>query len=148
MAGLLHQPRFRGGGTLPGDAPAEESAGVLRRRITTLERELDAGGIPLTVVDTAGLRRPSRIDEPIETYAAGASLRGLMVTEVAVLVLDAKVGGTDQDLRLADLAWRKGRGLIVSSGCAIGRNTPPENFKALIGAARKYGTREYIDALY
>ncbi len=41
VAGLLHQPRFRGGGTLPGDAPAEESAGVLRRRITTLERELD-----------------------------------------------------------------------------------------------------------
>lgn len=40
VAGLLHQPRFRGA-TLPGDAPAEESAGVLRRRITTLERELD-----------------------------------------------------------------------------------------------------------
>ncbi len=41
VAGLLHQPRFRGGGALLGDAPAEESAGVLRRRITTLERELD-----------------------------------------------------------------------------------------------------------
>lgn len=53
------------------------------------------------------------------------------------------------DLAVKDLVEKtKGRGLIVSSGCAIGRNTPPENFKALIGAARKYGTREYIDALY
>jgi len=40
VAGLLHQPRFRGS-AVPGDAPAEESAGVLRRRITALERELD-----------------------------------------------------------------------------------------------------------
>jgi hypothetical protein len=40
VAGLLHQPRFRGG-VVAGAAPAEESAGVLRRRITTLERELD-----------------------------------------------------------------------------------------------------------
>jgi GTP-binding protein len=66
------------------------------------------------VVDTAGLRRPSRIDEPIESYAAGASLRALMRCEVAILVLDAKIGVTDQDLRLADLAWRKGRGLVIA----------------------------------
>ncbi len=38
----------------------------------------------------------------------------------------------------------KGRGLIVSSGCAIGANTPPENFRALINAAAEYGTRERL----
>ncbi|MDD3139558.1 MAG: uroporphyrinogen decarboxylase family protein [Lachnospiraceae bacterium] len=38
----------------------------------------------------------------------------------------------------------KGRSLIVSSGCAMGRNTPPENFKAFIAAARKYGSYEEI----
>lgn len=36
----------------------------------------------------------------------------------------------------------RGRGLFVSSGCAMGRNTPPENFKAFIAAARKYGQYE------
>lgn len=38
----------------------------------------------------------------------------------------------------------QGRSLIVSSGCAMGRNTPPENFKAFIAAARKYGSYEEI----
>jgi hypothetical protein len=40
VAGLLRQPRFRGG-VGPTADPVEESAGVLRRKITTLERELD-----------------------------------------------------------------------------------------------------------
>lgn len=37
-----------------------------------------------------------------------------------------------------------GRNHILSSGCAMGRNTPPENFKAFIAAARKYGSYEEI----
>lgn len=41
----------------------------------------------------------------------------------------------------------KGRGLIISSGCAIGANTPPENMKALIDAGRKYGAYEYVAGL-
>lgn len=66
------------------------------------------------VVDTAGLRRPSKIVEDIEGYAASSSLRALARTEVAVLVLDATIGVTDQDMRLADLAWRRGRGLVIA----------------------------------
>lgn len=38
----------------------------------------------------------------------------------------------------------QGRRHIISSGCAMGRNTPPENFKAFIASARKYGTYEEI----
>lgn len=38
----------------------------------------------------------------------------------------------------------KGKNHIVSSGCAMGRNTPPENFRAFIAAARKYGSYEEI----
>jgi GTP-binding protein len=75
---------------------------------------IEHAGRRYVVVDTAGLRRPSKISEAIESHAASASLRALMRTEVAILVLDAKVGVTDQDLRLADLAWRRGRGLIVA----------------------------------
>jgi MtaA/CmuA family methyltransferase len=40
-----------------------------------------------------------------------------------------------------------GRSLFVSSGCAMGRNTPPENFKAFIAAARKYGRFEDIQQM-
>ncbi|MDR0814700.1 MAG: uroporphyrinogen decarboxylase family protein [Bacteroidales bacterium] len=45
------------------------------------------------------------------------------------------------------IAATKGKGLFVSSGCAIGRNTPEENFKALISAAREYGKYEDLQEL-
>ena len=38
----------------------------------------------------------------------------------------------------------KGKRHIISSGCAMGRNTPPENFKAFIEAAHRYGSYEEI----
>ena len=38
----------------------------------------------------------------------------------------------------------RGRGLFLSSGCAMGRNTPPENFMAFIAAGRKYGSCEQL----
>ena len=75
---------------------------------------LERGGRSYVVVDTAGLRRPSRIQETIEGYAASASVRAIERAEVAVLVLDATVGVTDQDLRVADLVWRRGRGFVVA----------------------------------
>lgn len=51
----------------------------------------------------------------------------------------------DVDLAVKKLVEAtKGRNHIISSGCAMGRNTPPENFKAFIVAARKYGSYEEI----
>jgi MtaA/CmuA family methyltransferase len=52
-------------------------------------------------------------------------------------------GEIDEAVRQLVLAV-KGRGLIISSGCAIGRNTPPENFRAFIAAARKHGSAEAL----
>jgi uroporphyrinogen-III decarboxylase len=40
-----------------------------------------------------------------------------------------------------------GRGLFLSSGCAMGRNTPPENMQALVAAAAKYGKRDQLLAM-
>jgi uroporphyrinogen-III decarboxylase len=37
-----------------------------------------------------------------------------------------------------------GQGLFLSSGCAMGRNTPPENMRALVTAAAKYGKRDQL----
>jgi len=41
----------------------------------------------------------------------------------------------------------RGKGVFVSTGCAMGRNTPPENFRTMIEATKKYGTRELILSL-
>ncbi len=79
-----------------------------------LDVEIEHDEKTYVIVDTAGLRRPSKIVEDIESYAASSSLRALARTEVAVLVLDATIGVTDQDMRLADLAWRRGRGLVIA----------------------------------
>jgi GTP-binding protein len=79
-----------------------------------IDVEIARGERRWIIVDTAGLRRPSRISEDLEGHAAQASLRALARTEVAILVLDATLGIADQDLRLADLAWRRGRGLVVA----------------------------------
>lgn len=55
--------------------------------------------------------------------------------------------GTPEEVRAAVrsvIESTGGRGLFVSSGCAIGGNTPPENFAALVDAAREYGTAERL----
>lgn len=57
------------------------------------------------------------------------------------------VFGTPNDVDLAVknlIAATKGRGHFVSSGCALGRNTPSANVKALVAAARKYGSYEEL----
>ena len=41
----------------------------------------------------------------------------------------------------------RGKGIILSSGCALGANTKPENMAALVESARLYGTREQLEAL-
>jgi GTP-binding protein len=79
-----------------------------------IDVRIERGGRSYVVVDTAGLRRPARIHETIEGHAASASVRSIERAEVAVLVLDATVGVTDQDLRVADLVWRRGRGFVVA----------------------------------
>jgi GTPase len=79
-----------------------------------IDVEVEWGKRRYTLIDTAGLRRRARITEDVEGYAASASLASLARCDVAVLVLDAGLGISDQELRLADLAWRRGRGLVVA----------------------------------
>lgn len=79
-----------------------------------IDLELERGSRRYVVVDTAGLRRKSRIVETLESRAVGSSLQALDHAEVVVLVVEADQGITDQDLRLADLVWRRGRGLVIA----------------------------------
>lgn len=79
-----------------------------------IDLELERGSRRYVVVDTAGLRRKSRIVETLESRAVGSSLQALDRAEVVVLVVEADQGITDQDLRLADLVWRRGRGLVIA----------------------------------
>ncbi len=87
-----------------------EIAGTTRDAIDTPFRY---HGRDLVFVDTAGLRRQSKIDDGIEFYSSLRSRRAIDRADICVLVLDATLGLENQDLKIAALAWEEGRGLVV-----------------------------------
>ncbi|MES2176472.1 MAG: ribosome biogenesis GTPase Der [Gemmatimonadota bacterium] len=71
-------------------------------------------GRKLIFVDTAGLRRQSKIDDGIEFYSSLRARRAIERANICILVIDATEGEFhNQDLSIAHLAWEAGRGLIV-----------------------------------
>jgi GTP-binding protein len=87
-----------------------ETAGTTRDAIDT---PLNYHGRRMMFVDTAGLRRQSRVDEGIEFYSALRSRRAIDRADICLLVIDATEGLHNQDLKIAALAWETGKGLII-----------------------------------
>lgn len=87
-----------------------EIAGTTRDAIDTPMRY---HGRDFVFVDTAGLRRQSRVDEGIEFYSSLRTRRAIERADVCILVLDAMEGIHNQDFKIATLAWETGRALIV-----------------------------------
>ena len=65
-------------------------------------------------VDTAGLRRRTRIKERIEYYSTVRAERAINYSDITVLVLDGLDGATDMDQRIAGYAHEAGKGLVVA----------------------------------
>ena len=91
-------------------ALVHETAGTTRDAVDTL---LEVDGVRYLLVDTAGLRRRARVHERLEKVANTKALEALGRADVAVVVLDAAEGATDQDMRIATRAWDEGRALVV-----------------------------------
>ena len=86
-------------------------AGTTRDAIDTPMRY---HGRTFVFIDTAGLRRQSRVEDGIEFYSALRSRRAIERADIAILVVDATEKQMHaQDLKVAHLAWEAGRGLIV-----------------------------------
>ncbi len=71
-------------------------------------------GEEIVLVDTAGLRKKSKIKENIEFYSNVRTLRALMSSDVAILVIDAQLGVEKQDQKIIDEAVRRKKGLIIA----------------------------------
>jgi GTP-binding protein len=82
-----------------------ERAGTTRDAIDT---ELEVDGRPVVLVDTAGLRRRSKVAGTVEYYAQLRSELAVERADVAIVVCDASDGVTAEDLRVAELAMRAG----------------------------------------
>jgi len=65
------------------------------------------------VVDTAGIRRPSKVDDGIESASVMRSLRAISRAQIVVLMCDAAIGVAEQDARLLGLCMDRKRALIV-----------------------------------
>jgi GTP-binding protein len=86
-----------------------ETPGTTRDAIDTPFRH---EGRRYVLVDTAGIRRKSHISARLEKYSVVMALRSLERCDVALVLIDATEGLTDQDARIASLADERGRGLI------------------------------------
>ncbi len=87
-----------------------EMAGTTRDSIDTLMRY---HGRTLIFVDTAGLRRQSRIHESLEYYSALRTERAVTRADVCLLLVDGTEPVHVQDLKIAEKAWKAGCGLVV-----------------------------------
>ena len=86
-------------------------AGITRDSIGL---EVEWGGRVFRIFDTAGMRKRARVQEKLEKLSVGDALRAIRYAEVVVVLLEVGSTFETQDLRLADLAEREGRAVVVA----------------------------------
>ena len=94
----------------------EERAVVHDRPGTTrdsVDTVVETGFGPVRFIDTAGMRRKARIDEDTEYYSLVRALKSVDTSDVALLVIDATIGVTHQDQRLAERVDAAGCPIVV-----------------------------------
>ncbi len=67
-----------------------------------------------TIVDTAGIRKKSKVDYGVEKFAVDRAIRSIRDCDIALLVIDAKEGISDQDKKISSIITESGKGLIVA----------------------------------
>lgn len=70
-------------------------------------------GSDYTVLDTAGIRRKSKVDEDVEYYSVNRAIKTIDEADVVLLMVDATEGLSDQDKKIASLIVRRGKGVVI-----------------------------------
>ncbi len=86
-------------------------AGITRDAISVA---IDWEDVPMRIFDTAGMRKKARIEDKLEKMSVQDGLRAVKFAEVVVVLLDVDIPFEQQDLRIADLAEREGRAVVVA----------------------------------
>lgn len=99
--------------TLTGERRAITSpiAGTTR---DILDLTLTRDGQQFLIVDTAGLRKKAKVEDKVERYSTLRTLHALGACDVAVVLIDAVDGATEQDTKIAGLAHEQGKGIIIA----------------------------------
>lgn len=86
-------------------------AGITRDAISV---QTEWNEVPMRIFDTAGMRKKAKVQDKLEKLSVTDGLRAVKFAEVVVVLLDVEVPFEQQDLRIADLAEREGRAVIVA----------------------------------
>ena len=92
-------------------AIVSEIAGTTR---DALDIHYEWNDTAFTLTDTAGIRRKSKVEEDIEYYSVVRAFGAIDRCDVAVVMIDAAEGVTDQDKRIAGYAHENGRGMVIA----------------------------------
>jgi len=84
--------------------------------------DLERDGRKYRLIDTAGLRRRSRVDEAVEKFSVFKTMQSIEQTQVAVLMLDASEGVTDQDATVLGAVLDAGKALVIALNKWDGRS--------------------------
>jgi GTP-binding protein len=106
-----------------------ETAGTTRDAIDT---RVEVDGRDVVLIDTAGLRRRSKVAGSIDYYAQLRSERAAERADVAIVVCDATEGVTSEDLRVAELAMRSGCATLLALNKWDVTRTDPDDARARI----------------
>ena len=78
-----------------------------------LDTQMNYRDRPITLIDTAGIRRPGQVQPGIEKYSVMRSVAAVNRSDITLLVTDATELATAQDAHISGLAWEMCRGIIV-----------------------------------
>ena len=136
--------------------------GTARDAIDTL---VEHDGAPVMLIDTAGIRRRGRVQAGVEKYSVLRALRAIDRADVALIVIDAGEGPTEQDAHIAGYVEKAGKGLaiVVNKWDLIGKKGPAmvsyarrirEDFKFVayapilfVSAKTRYGVDQIMDTV-
>lgn len=88
-----------------------DMAGTTRDAIDT---KIERDGVTYNFIDTAGLRRKSKVEEKLEKYSVLRARMAIERADVCVIMLDGKDGFTEQDSKVAGLALEEGKACIIA----------------------------------
>ncbi len=86
-------------------------AGITRDAISV---RTEWSGTPMRIFDTAGMRKRAKVQEKLEKLSVSDGLRAVKFAEVVVVLIDVDIPFEQQDLRIADLAEREGRAVVLA----------------------------------
>jgi len=78
-----------------------------------IDTPFEMDGQKYIIIDTAGIRRKSRINDPLERYGVVRALSAIRRCDVALVVIDATEEATEQDTKIAGLVHEEGKGSIL-----------------------------------